>query len=383
MLFVALILVVVALFQNVAVQLMGGESNTILQMTATDVEISYNFDTRATFYSSGNRTFFFATRDGLQNIASTGDLRWQYSFNMNQPIIVGNGDIIAVGEPNGQIIYVFNNDGIMYIANLLNPVLYYTINAVGYLSVIMRTHVGYEIQVFNPANPEDLSFGYRAPINDSNVFPFSVDVSDCGTYIAVALLDVETLTQSRLLFSYVRSVDSRGIPDGLIASYSFPNEFIFRVRFVDCENAIVITDKRILGYFAGQTTQGYNWNIPLHNRLDQVYVGSNIFAYVTGDRLLNDPFAEQPNMLRIYDFDGNLTGTYNLNGRTTHLSISNNTILVGVGRTFYAINSQGTELWNYTAIQDVLDIMLLDSTDTILLAGNTQATIMNLAPVTE
>ena len=382
MLIVAVVLVVFALLQNWVVELMGVESSTELQMVATGVELEYNFDMRASFHSYGNRNFFFVTRDGIQNITDTGAIRWQHGFNLNQPILVGNGGIVAVSEPNAQTVYVFNADGFMYSADLPHPVLYYTVNRRGYLSVIMRTAIGYEIQVFNPSNPTNPAFGYRAPINDPSVFPWSVDVSDDGTYIAVALIDVETLIQSRLLFSYVRSVDSRGIPDGLIASYTFPNnEFILRTRFVDADTAIVLTDRRILGYSAGRNTQNYNWSMNLHNRLEKFYIGTNIFAYVTGDPVLNNPFAQEPNILNIHDFDGNLIGSHKLSGRATHLSISNDTILVGVARNFYAITSQGTEIWRYTAIQDVADIMLLDARDTILLAGYTQAAVMQLAPV--
>ena len=377
------LLIVVALAQYLIFDITGVGARQNLRMIDTGIGVSYGFDMHANFYSPGAQNFFFGTRDGMQNISSTGDVRWQQGFNMIQPIMVGRGDMVAVGESEGRRIYVFNMNGLMYIANLQHPVLYFTVNQTGYLSVIMRTDIGYEIQVFNPNNPGDPNYGYRAPINDANVFPWSVDVSECGTYIAKALMDVDTLILSRLTFSYVRRVDSRGLPDGLFASYSFPNEFIFRTRFTGCGRVIAVTDHQILGFEAGSGTQGPLWNIPLYNRLDKIHIGESSFAYVTGDPFLNQPEAENPGVLRIYNFDGQLTGTYDLGRRATHLNMGFNTVVVGIGRTFYALNNHGIQLWNYSAIYDVQDMFFLDNTDTVLLAGSTRASVMRRLRVTE
>jgi len=377
------LLIAVALAQYLIFDLIGVGSRQDLRMIDTEIGVSYGFDMHARFYSPGTRNFFFVTRDGMQNISSTGEVRWQHGFNMVQPNMVGRGNIVAVGEPEGRRIYVFDMAGLMYSANLSHPILYFTVNQTGYLSVIMRTEVGYEVQVFNPNNPTDPNYGYRAPINDANVFPWSVDVSECGTYIVKALMDVDTLIFSRLTFSYVRRVDSRGLPDGLFASYSFPNEFIFRTRFTECGRVIAITDRQILGFEPEGGTQGALWDIPLYNRLDIIHIGENSFAYVTGEPFLNEPEAESPGVLRIYNFNGQLTGTYDLGRRATHLNMGLNTAIVGIGRTFYAINHHGIQLWNYSAIYDVQDMLFLDNTDTILLAGNTRATVMRRLRATE
>jgi hypothetical protein len=345
-------------------------------MTDTEIGLSYGFDMQASFYSPGARHFFFAARDGVQNISSTGELRWQQGFTMFQPHMVGRGEMIAVGEPGERRVYVFGPAGLLYTADLPYPLMYFTVNAAGYLSVIMRTDIGYRLQVFNPVNPNDEAYGYWAPINDANVFPFTVDVSECGTYIVKGFLDVDTLMLSRVTFSYIRRVDSRGMPDGLFASYNFPGEFVYHARFTGCGMAIVLTDQQILGFEAGSGTQGALWSIPLHNEPENFKIGANHFAYVTGGQFLNRPEAESPGILHIYDFNGQKTGSYDLGRRATHLNIGFNTVLVGTDRTFYAINSQGTRLWTYSAIKDVQDMIFLDNTDTILLAGGTRATVM-------
>ena len=370
------LLIAAALIQHLIFDLTGVEARQDLRMTDTEIGITYGFDVHASFYSPGARHFFYATRNGVQNISSTGELRWQHGFNMVQPTMVGRGDKVAIGEPGGHRIYVFGSAGYLYSVDLPYSVLYYTINAAGFLSVIMQTDIGYVVQIFNPVNPHEGRYGFWAPINDANVFPFSVDVSGCGTFVAKARLDVDTLVVSHLSMSFFSRMDSRGLPEGLFASYSFPDEFIVRVRFTGGGNLLVVTDRQIMGFSGNDNTQGPLWSIPLYNQPDMLYIGQNNFAYVTGDPFLNQPEAEEPGILRIYDFNGRLTGTYDLQRRATHLSMAHNTALVGTDRTFYAINSHGQRLWTYSAIKDVRDVIFLDNTDTILLAGGTRASVL-------
>ena len=376
MLIASLLLISAALIQHLIFDIIGVEARQDLIMTDTGIGIDYGFNVQASFYSPGGRNFFYAARDGMQNMSSAGELRWQSSFNLSLPVMVGNGEMVAVGEANGHRVYVFNNDGPLYIANLEHPLIYFTVNRSGFLSVIMQTDSGYLIQVFNPGSPDDPRFGLRHPMNDANVFPFSVDVSDCGTYIAKAFLDVNTLLLSRLTFGYFRRAESRGMPEGLIASNSFPDEFIYRVRFTNDGRLLVLTDKRILGFAVGDGTRELLWTVPLHNRPELLHFGESHFAFVTGEPFLNQSEAVSPGILHIYDFNGQLTGSYDLGRRATHLTMGFNTVLVGTGRSFFAINVSGTRLWTYSAIKDVQDILFLDNSDTILLAGGTRASVM-------
>ena len=351
----------------------GVEARQDLRMTDTEIGLQYNFDVQASFHSYSGRYFFFSTRDGIQHVSSTsGESSWQHSFSMARPVMVGRGNVVAVGEENGQSIYVFDTSGLLYAVQLPNPLLYFTVNISGYLSAIVRTEVGYMILVYSPSNPD--SYIYRAPFNDNNVFPFSVDVSNCGTYIAKALVDVNRLLFSRLTFSYVRRVDSRGVPDGLFAAYELPGELIVRSRFTNCGKVIVVTDRRILAYEPG--TQGNLWSINFYNQPDRLHIGDNKLAFVTGEAFINEIEAKSPGVLHIFDFNGLLLSTYDLERRANHLSISHNTVLVGTDRTFYAINQQGTRLWTYTAMQDVRQMLFLENTDTILQAGGNRATVL-------
>jgi hypothetical protein len=373
MLIVSAILIGAALIQHLALTLVGGQAGQNLRMVSTDTEIFYGFEMHTSFYSPGSRQFFFGTRDGVQNISSAGEIRWQQGFNMTQPIMIGRGETIAMGEPDGRVVYVFGLNGLLYTANLDNPLLYFTVNQNAYLSVILRTNIGYEVQVFSPGGNSPI---YRNTINDTNMFPLSVDVSECGTFIAVAFFNVDALMFSRVQLSYVRRTDSRGLPDGLIAWYDYSNEFVYRTRFTPDGTILVFTDNQILALTTDVGAHGPLWSIPLNNQPDKLYVGENLFAFVTGDPLLNPVEHTSPGILFIYDFDGNLSSTYDLGRRATHLSIDFNTVLVGTNRTFYAINAYGTRIWTYAAVQDVNSMLFLDNVDTVLMAGGTQATVL-------
>lgn len=375
---VAVLLLSTALIQQVILGMISAEARREQHMVATGMVVDYGFDMHPGFHSPDARHFFFTTRQGLQIKTPTGDLLQEHHFSLTQPVMVGRGNTVAIGEPDGYKIYVFNSGGLLYYVTFEHPTILYNVNQSGHLSVILRTNAGYQLQVFNPNNPHSDSF--RNPINDANVFPTAMDVSECGTYIALALLNVDTLMFSQVTFSYIRASDSRarGLTDGLIRGYRYNNEFIYHIQFTNCNRVLVFTDQQIIGFATGSDAQGSLWTIPLYNQIDMLYIGTNNFAYVTGDPFLNSPELRDHGVLHIHNFYGQPTGTYDLGRRATHLSIGFNTVLVGTGRTFQAINSLGLPLWKYSATQEVANMIFMDNTDTVLMVGGASATVMQL-----
>ena len=377
MLLIAVFLVLAAAGAQLAADHLGlTVGGRDLHMAATGVTIDYRFDMRAAFHSHGN-TLFFATRDGLQSLSvARGDVQWQQAFHFNDPILVRRGETLAIGESLGRRIYVFGPGGLRYAADFDEPVLHFSVNQAGYLATILRLGTGYEVRVHSPAHfAQPL---YRRTIREANLYPVAVDVSEDGRVIALALLDVHLLMVSRVQFSYIREVDGRGFVDGLFAMENYPGELVFDLRFTRCGRALVFTDSHIIGFqLGGQHNLPEIFRIPLHNRLDKLYVGEQGFAFVTGEPDLNAAEALAEGNLHIFDMQGRPTGYYPLTRRVSHLTLGpGNAALVGMDRTFYAVSAQGVRLWTHTTYFDVRQILFLGNTDTVLIAGNHNATVM-------
>ena len=51
------------------------------------------------------------SKDGINSMDSKGNLIWNETYQMQEPIVEINGNAVAVGDYNGHIIYVLNEKG--------------------------------------------------------------------------------------------------------------------------------------------------------------------------------------------------------------------------------------------------------------------------------
>jgi hypothetical protein len=360
-------------------------ANHEMSIMATGRGFNFDFDSGAAFHSNDSRLFYFATRDMVRLINANDATEWQFPVNFNNPWLAARGDFIAVGEHNGRNIYVFNESGLSYAINMDNPIRSFSVNETGFLSVIARYENGYGIYVFNQNRTSTPLFHWD--IFYDLVTPVQVEVSPDGTYAAIALVDLSFNVKNSVQFRYINQWDAWGTEQGLFATQDFSGEFITALQFMNGNRLIVATTSQIIGYQLGpgHTVSRELWSIKLENAKTHIdFYGGTHFAFVTGDKLpMITSDGDPVGTVRIYGINGNPTGRFELGRRATHLRMGHNSVMVGGDRSFHAMNFRGTPLWEHTALFDTRDVLFLDNTNTILVAGSTQAEIFERRRIRE
>ena len=377
LLITALLLLIIAAAQYIYFNGAGffNAGNKELRMTDTDKAARYAFSDSTYFYCNDSRFFYFGTKDGMKYISSSGDIKWQETYSLTKPITCARGDMVAVGEAKGKRIYVFDANGLLFDVLFDEPVLFFSVNENGYLAVILKLDKGYETRAYYRRGGEPI---YRNVLRDPLMQPLSADISEDGRIMAVAMLDIGLRMSSRAAFYYMNASDARTTEDGLFAYEDYPGGIIGHIRFMDRNDALVITDTQITCYRPGELNAlEERWRIGLHNKLDRLafYRGAR-FAFVTGDKLLNDDEASEPGSAYIYNMNGERTGEFSIGRKATSLSMGHDSLIAGADRSFYALNYRGARLWEYIALQDTRQLIFLENTDTALLASGNEAIVL-------
>jgi hypothetical protein len=302
---------------------------------------------------------------------------WSESFSFNSPHLSARGDFVAVGEDTaarGRSVYVFNESGSLFNVTLENPILTFGINETGFLTVIAQYDRGYGVYVFNQHRTEQSQPYFHWDIYDELVTPTHAEVSADGRYIAIATMDLNLTPRTSIQFRYTSQWDTWGTDMGLFATEEFPGQFLTALRFMNDNRLIVATTSQIVGFQLGpaHTVSRRLWEIPLENVKTHIafYNGTH-FAFVTGERLPMITSEGDPvGTVRIYGTNGVQTGTFELGRRATHLRMGHNSVIVGGDRSFHAMNFRGTPLWEHTTLFDTKDVLFLDDTNTIIVAGS-------------
>ena len=351
-------------------------SETTVRMTETGVSVLYDFDSAVGFHSFDSGDFFFCTKDGMKYLTSGGATRWDSVYSLISPVMVAQGQVAAVGEAGGHAVYVFGASGKLYERHFDAPLLSFSVNKSGYLSVILQDGSDYRIEVAGPGLNVNKPWQYH--FVQSNVYPMCADVSFDGRIVATAFADVEFQLVTRIVFQYINEAEGRNYTDSVFSEQQIPGEMPASVRFMDGNRLLVFTDARICCY--EQSAQGAVeriWDVELSNRLSSVsFYGGKSFAYASGDPLLNRADADAPGTVRFMTADGAETGTYCVGKSVQTLSMGRDAAIAGTGRDFYAIDARGNLLWSYASPQEARQMIFLDNRDTVLVATDLGGSVM-------
>ena len=353
-----------------------------LRMVQTEHGVYYEFEASPQFYSNNSRFYYHVTRDGISMRSSNDVLIWHNSFSFNRPLMVSRGDIVAVSEmERGRDIHVFDADGPIFSTRFDDPVLSFNVNAAGFLTAIVQYENGYAVYVLNryQSTSGDPVFTWSVFRHDQDlIHPIFAEVSDDGRYIAIAYVDLNTRVTTTIEFRYINQWDAWGTEMGLFAAETFDG-IVLAMRFMSGNRLLVMTGNQILCYQVGPARMQLDllWANQLENRLDFIeFYGDTHFVLAVGERLIGTFGEGYPvGTIQIYNMNGARTGSFQLGRRASLLNVGHNAVITGADRSFVAIDFRGVLLWEFVSMVDTRDVIFLDDTSTILVAGPTRADV--------
>lgn len=336
----------------------------------TEVEITYSG--HAQFYAFDSGNFYFLTNSGMHYMNSQGEIVWDYPLNLSEPMLVGNFEHVAVADVRGNVLYVFGPSGRLHMNQFANPILHFSVNREGYASVLKRGRDYYEISVINNRGTIFPNWRYQ----DQNLFPMSTSISNDGRFTAASNLSIQRVNKmSNIMFMFNRLDEGRGVAEHLFASQPRESQIAALLHFMDRNRLLVFSDTAIANFNVRDNIE-YS-EIILTNRIEHVgFMGDRYFVVALGAPLVNRD-AQPIGRLEFYDATSSLVGSYNFGQNITYLSAGPNGVIVGAGHRFAAFSPRGELLWEYIANQDVNQLIFLENTNTVLMATNTGAVILN------
>ena len=342
----------------------------------TDIRFSHSFDDRASIYASGNRFFYLSTRDGIRFVSSeNGEIRWNHSYSMLDPILKGRGDYAAVCDNRGNILFVFGPSGLLHTEKRFdNPILFFTVNARGDSGVILQEGEDYRVFAFDRAG----STIFEYVIAENNIMPLAMDISEDGRIVAISLLDINNIAvNSRIIFIYTRE-EGRSYSRSIFSGFEHENQLVPFIRFMANNRLIYMSDVEIgLIDVEAQGGSRISWRMPLRNKVDAIaFMGNRGFAIAYGEGLRGmDPLPE--GRMEIYNLDLHRTGEHDFSRRVTYLNATADFVVAAEGRYFKAFNQRGGILWEFAALSYVRDIMFVErNVNNIVMQTNTDTTVL-------
>lgn len=130
-----------------------------------------------TGYVQGNEELLLCTNDGAKAINQKGEIRWEISYQLDNPEIAYCQDVAAVADIGGKSVYVVAENGIPYQYEVIYPIVKHDVAAQGVTAVLLDNETEDFIQLY------DINGTLRVDINTktkTDGIPIDIALSEDG-----------------------------------------------------------------------------------------------------------------------------------------------------------------------------------------------------------
>ena len=325
--------------------------------------MEFSIDTKSVFKSIG-KGFIHCTRDGIKYYNNIGKEKWNDTFTISSPLVISEGNYVAVSETMGRNVRVYNQDGKVYELSLEAPIMKIFLNENGYIGVLMNNKDNYIIKIINSTG----NIMIERIEATKNVYPISLDISSDNKVFAVSYIDTSDIkVVSKVLFFYIGEFDNIDNIDGMFSGIEKVDEYIAYVHFMENDKLVCISDKSI---FSANISGIEIWSYELFNIVERVsFNNKNYVVYACGDSIENKNQYNKGTVV-VIDMQGKEISKVELNNDITYLSSYDDGIIIGNYKKFIMINKNGNIMWEHIATQDIEDIIPLDKQNVFYITKN-------------
>ena len=353
--------------------LSGSESKTPseAETNATMESMAVDISSKATM-AVFDQEFLLCTKDGVKYFASMGDGKWSGTFNMTSPVMVQEGDYVAVGDMGGKTVRVYDRSGMLYDLQADGSPVQFALNESGYLSLITKNEDTYRIRIYNTKGTL-----LKERVEESNgVYPLCSDVSDDSRVFAVSYLDTTDISPiGRVVMFYIDAEESENHTDSMFAAVEKTDEIIPVIGYMEKGVLAAISDLNVYGIGSDGAEQ---WSYPLENTIDQAALGAKEYIVLAlGDSVANKDGREKGTVCWL-DGSGKEKASFESGESVTYLQAVKKGVVVGNDRKYTGVSHGGNEDWSYNATGDLTDLIPMDKLNIVMTVGKEQVSIFDM-----
>lgn len=257
--------------------------------------------TRSTFSEASSlilgETVLTYSMDGASCMDTKGNLVWDQTYQMQSPIVATCANVVAIGDNNGNKIYVMNDKEILGSFTTGLPIKEIQVSKNGVVLAILEDTAVTWIYMYNTQGEILVSF---MTTMDESGYPLSVAISDNGILVAVSYLFIDsTGTTSRVAFYNFGDVGD-SYNDNLVSGYNYVNKMVPFVCFSNDEEAYAVANDALMSFTDTQIPTQETATLFTEEILSVFYGDSNIgLVYRNSD-------GDTKYRLDIYDVEGKL-----------------------------------------------------------------------------
>lgn len=195
------------------------------------------------------------SNDGAHCMDAKGNVLWNQTYQMQDPIIATNGNVVAIGDYNGREVYILDENKRLGEISTNMPIRDIAVAQTGRVAVTVADTKITWIQIYDPDGT--WRFEVRTTMDKSG-YPVATALSPNGELLALACIYVDSgVIKSRVAFHNFGQVGENK-SDFYVNGYTYPDTVIPTICFMDNATAYAVGDDRLVFYGGSQIPEVTN-----------------------------------------------------------------------------------------------------------------------------
>jgi hypothetical protein len=286
------------------------------------------------YLSFGNHILTYS-KDGANCMDSKGQVLWNQTYEMQNPMVDMNGSVVGIGDYNGRTIYVMNTSGRIGEITTNLPIRKFSVSANGVVAVVLDDSRVTRIHLYDTSGNVLVE---SETTMDRSGYPLDISISPNGELLAISYLYVDSgILKSSIAFHNFGEVGQNLSADRFVSGYDYQGTVVPYIHFMNSNTAFAVSDDRVM-FFAGSQkplsaaenllsvkVQGVFYN--------EEYVGL-VFLNTEGDGKYR---------LNIYDDSGSLITSKGFDMEYTNIVFHKDEFIIYSDVEYSVYNIHGTE----------------------------------------
>ncbi|MCR5031562.1 MAG: DUF5711 family protein [Lachnospiraceae bacterium] len=259
----------------------------------SSAERSANISTAVSMELGG--TIFTYSRDGMSCVDTKGSAKWNQTYEMKAPMVATCGNMAAVGDYDGESIYVVNTSGVQGTISTQYPLKNLCVAANGVTAAALDDGNITWIYLYDKSGNTLIQI--RTTMSQSG-YPLSMSLSPNGILLTVSYLFVDNGDiKARVAFFNFGEV-GQNEADNYVSGYDYTDTIVPEVQFVNNACAFAAADSRLM-FYSGSQKPVMKSETMIQNEIQSIHYGTGAVGVVTPDMSGASRY-----ILTIYDMNG-------------------------------------------------------------------------------
>ena len=259
------------------------------------------------------------SNDGMKCVNEKGDVIWNETFQMQNPMIDISGDVVGIADYNGSMIYMMNKSGKLGTINTGMPIRKFCVSAKGLAIAILDDSDITPIHIYDTSGN---TVAYFSTSMRNSGYPIDIAITESGYVVAVSYLYVDNASYKTDVAFYNFGEVGQNQTDNLVSGYTYSNAIVPEIRFIDNSNAVAVADNRLM-FYTGDQKPISSGEVLVEDEIAAVYYGEQYVALVFNNTGEGDRYT-----VNIYDRNGKIKDTISFNIMYEDILITGNHIVV-------------------------------------------------------